>query len=279
MPSDVLHPRRVDEHFAAEADAARSGGIEVALVDHDALADGSAEPAVARVGGTGPALYRGWMLRSEHYAGLDAALARRGVRLRTGASQYRGAHELPGWYADFAGLTPPTVWTTGTGRAGFDAAAGDLGAGPAVLRDYTKSMKHHWDEAAYVRQLADLDAAWAVACRFAELRGPELVGGFVLRRFEPFESAEVRTWWVDGVCRLVGPHPDTPGDLPAQLPDLAGFGHVVGRLGLPFVTADLVRRGDGRWRLVELGDGQVSDRPDTVSADRFVARLIGPQLA
>jgi hypothetical protein len=82
---------------------------------------------------------------------------------------------------------------------------------------------------------------------------------------------------VDGVCRLVGPHPDTADDLPAELPDPAGFGQVVGRLGLPFVTADLVRRDDGRWRLVELGDGQVSDRPRTVTADRFVAELIAPQ--
>jgi hypothetical protein len=277
MPSDVLHPGRVDEHFAAEAAAARSAGIEVSLVDHDALAAGSAEPAIARVGGTGPAVYRGWMLRSEHYAGLEAALRRRGVRLRTGAAQYRRAHELPGWYPDFADLTPPSTWTTGTGRAGFDAAARELGAGPAVLRDHTKSMKHHWDEAAYVPELADRDAAWAVASRFVELRGSELVGGFVLRRFERFVSAEVRTWWVDGVCRLVGPHPDTADDLPAELPDPAGFGQVVGRLGLPFVTADLVRRDDGRWRLVELGDGQVSDRPRTVTADRFVAELIAPQ--
>jgi hypothetical protein len=40
LPCDVLRPRRVDEHFAAEADAARDAGLDVALVDHDALATG-----------------------------------------------------------------------------------------------------------------------------------------------------------------------------------------------------------------------------------------------
>jgi hypothetical protein len=30
-----------------------------------------------------------------------------------------------------------------------------LGQGPAVVRDYVKSMKHHWHEAAYIPDVAD----------------------------------------------------------------------------------------------------------------------------
>ncbi|TVT18802.1 hypothetical protein FNH05_35350 [Amycolatopsis rhizosphaerae] len=37
VPADLLRPRRADDHFAAEADAAREAGVEVTLVDHDAL--------------------------------------------------------------------------------------------------------------------------------------------------------------------------------------------------------------------------------------------------
>jgi hypothetical protein len=33
VPADVLRPRRADEHFAPEAVAARTAGLEVALVD------------------------------------------------------------------------------------------------------------------------------------------------------------------------------------------------------------------------------------------------------
>jgi hypothetical protein len=85
---------------------------------------------------------------------------------------------------------------------------------PAVLRDYVKSMKHYWHEAAYIPDVADHAAAWQVAARFRELRGDEFTGGFVLRRFEEFTSAEARTWWAGGTCRLVTAHPDTPGELP-----------------------------------------------------------------
>ena len=154
-----------------------------------------------------------------------------------------------------------------------DEARARLGPGAAVLRDYTKSMKHYWHEAAYIPDLTDAEAAWSVAARMRELRGDDFSGGFVLRRFEEFTGAEARTWWVDGTCRLVTAHPDTPdrpppAELPTSEPAVAVAGH-----GLPFVTVDLARRADGRWRVVELGDGQVSDRPSSTPPETFLAAL------
>lgn len=275
VPADVLHPRRVDEHFAAEAAAARAAGHEVGLVDHDAAGrDGHARRAVRHVTGTGTAVYRGWMVRSEQYTALAAVLAERGIHLTTSAAQYRRGHELPGWYPALAGLTPTSAWTTGTGRAAFDAARTSLGRGPAVLRDYCKSMKHAWHEAAFIPDLGDAAAAWAVADRFRQLRGEDLVGGFVLRRFERFTGAEVRTWWTDGTCRLVSAHPDTPHDTPPADVDLDQIRPAVAGLGLPFVTVDLARRDDGVWRIVEVGDGQVSDRPATTPAPELTGMLL-----
>ncbi|ONI85118.1 hypothetical protein ALI22I_29455 [Saccharothrix sp. ALI-22-I] len=270
VPADPLRPTRPDAHFASEAAAARDAGHRVVVVDHDALARGEAARAVAKVPAAEDAVYRGWMLRSEHYAAFADALGQRGTVLRTTADQYRSAHELPGWYDDFKDLTPESVWTEGFDRTGFEHARERLHEGPAVLRDYTKSMKHHWHEAAYIPDLADAEAAWNVARRFTELRDDDATGGFVLRRFEPFTSTEVRTWWVDGSCALIGPHPDTPNEVP-DAPDLAEVGPLVRHLR--FVTVDLARRGDGVWRVVELGDGQVSDRPSTTAADTMIAIL------
>jgi len=278
VPSDPLNPRRVDAHFAPEAVVARELGIPVALVDHDALAaSGDPAPAVARVPaaetGIVEAVYRGWMLRSEQYAALDQALRARGVVLRTTPEQYRTAHELPGWYPALAVLTPVSVWTVGPLREDFDRARTRLGSGPAVLKDYVKSLKHSWHEAAFIAEVADGDAAWRVAARFLELREDSFVGGLVLRRFERFASAEARTWWVDGTCVLVGPHPDTPGEHPSSDLDVAAIAPVVAGLGLRFVTVDLARRDDGAWRVVELGDGQVSDRPADLDPVQLIQAL------
>lgn len=269
LPRDPLAPRRVDEHWAPEAAAAAELGLTVALVDHDELT--RSEPDLARavrgVPADEDAVYRGWMLRSGQYAGLAEALAARGTRLRTSPEQYRTAHELPGWYPALAGVTPESRWDTGG-----DAAW--LGSGAAVLRDHTKSLKHSWHEACLVPDVTDAVAARRVVDRFVELRGEDLVGSVVVRRFEEFTGPEARTWWVGGRCALVTAHPDTPGEVP-QDPDLAVPAAGVTALGLPFVTVDLVRRADGVWRVVELGDGQVSDRPTSTPAAELLAALAG----
>jgi hypothetical protein len=275
VPADVLKSRRPDEHFAAEASAAAEAGMTVSLVDHDALTTpGGAARGVAKVpADAGAAIYRGWMLRSEQYVSFADELAARGVSLRTSAAHYRQAHELPGWYAALASVTPESVWTVGDTEEGFQRACAELGPGPAVLRDYVKSMKHYWDEAVFIPDAADVAAAWKVARRFRELRDEEFSGGFVLRRFEEFTSAEIRTWWVDGICRLITPHPDTPESLPPGL-DLAPFTALIGSMGLPFVSLDLDLRADGVWRVIEMGDGQVSDRPSSTDPAMFVAAIL-----
>ena len=275
VPADPLRPRHADEHFTAEAAAARGAGHNVALIDHDALAEPyGAERAVARVpDGAGLAVYRGWMLASGRYAALADAVTAKGVTLRTSAAQYRQAHELPGWYPALAPVTPAAAWTTGDGEQEFRGACARLGPGPAVLRDYVKSMKHYWQQAAYIPDTADHAAAWKVAARFRELREDEFTGGFVLRRFEQFTSAEARTWWTGGTCRLLTAHPDTPGDLPPDI-DLAPFTALIGSLALPFVTADLALRADGTWRVIELGDGQVSDRPASTDPVTFLSAVL-----
>jgi hypothetical protein len=79
---------------------------------------------------------------------------------------------------------------------------------------------------------------------------------------------------VDGVCVLIGPRPDSPNDsAPVEL-DLAPVSPLIAGLGLPFVTVDLALRTDGVWRVIELGDGQVSDRPTTIEPQTMITALV-----
>lgn len=63
-----------------------------------------------------------------------------------------------------------------------------------MLRDYSKSMKHYWNEAAFIHDVTDSSATWKIAKRFLELREQSFVGGFVLRRFESLGADELHTW-------------------------------------------------------------------------------------
>ncbi|MFJ2579634.1 ATP-grasp domain-containing protein [Kitasatospora aureofaciens] len=292
FPSDPLNPRRPDPHFAWEARLLQELGGEHHLIDHDALLAGQAEEAVRRVPqGSGPLWYRGWMMPSASYAAFGAALAGRGGELLTSAAGYATAHELPGWYGVFDGATPPSVWIPSAGAAApgpeelAEAVARLGGHGPAIVKDYVKSRKHEWHEACYVPELADLAAVGRVVARFVELQGEFLAGGVVLRRFEEFERApdgdaaadvrpvEARVWWLDGEPVLVGPHPDAPHH--EVDPDLTGVRSLVRTLGCRFVTTDLASRADGSgWRVVEVGDGQVSDLPRGIDASGLLSSLI-----
>ncbi|MFD7624953.1 ATP-grasp domain-containing protein [Streptomyces sp. NPDC059851] len=297
--SDPLNERRVDAHFAPEARQLRADGAAVHLIDHDALTAGDAERAVARVpAGAGPLWYRGWMVPAGRYAELDTALRRRGAQLITDPSRYRRAHELPGWYATFAGLTPASRWLpVDPGRAPdparLVALAAGLPAGAAVVKDYVKSRKHEWEEACHIPDLADPAALHRVVGRFVELQGEFLAGGVVLRAFEPFRvpgpgtdgaPGELRVWWRDGAPRLITPHPDSPADafgapgagrdgVAPGLPDLEPVRAAVEALDCPFVTTDLALREDGVWRVVEVGDAQVSDVHRAVDPTSFAAVL------
>jgi hypothetical protein len=275
VPSDSLRPASPDDHFAREFRAAGELGLPTALIDHDALTqlDDAARAARWVTVPSDDAVYRGWMVTAEQYAALEQTLGTRSVRLRTNARCFKAAHELPGWYEIFAALTPRSVWVP-IGRVDTiaDVVRGALRTGPGVVKDYVKSMKHYWHEAAYVSDLHDQHALGGVVSRLVELRGDDLVGGVVVREFEDLEPGEARTWWVDGACRLVTAHPDTPEQHPGEV-DVSPIAACVQELGSPFVTVDLARDRDGRLRVVEVGDGQVSDLPSSVEPEDLVRAL------
>ncbi|NEA60341.1 ATP-grasp domain-containing protein [Streptomyces sp. SID13666] len=276
--ADPLNPRRPDANFAPEARAARELGLTVALLDHDALLAGDPATAVARVPrGTGPAWYRGWMVPGDHYSNLAQALDARGCTLLTEPDRYRAAHELPGWYGTFEELTPRSVWLpVDAGRppdtAALAALTAPLGGGPGIVKDFVKSRKHEWDEACYVPDLADTERLAAVTACFVERQGDFLAGGVVVRAFEQFtDTGEARVWWLDAQPVLVTAHPDTPQLRPR--PALDRVQPLVAALGCRFVTTDLALRADGQWRVIEVGDGQVSDLPPDADPGALAGKL------
>ncbi len=276
---DPLNPRAVDGHFTAEVTAARAAGATTALVDHDALLRGDAQAAARRVPhGLGRAWYRGWMIPSRHYQQLADALDQRGVDLVVGAQQYQAAHELPGWYPTFAGTTPRSVWLPSPPGVVPDvdalaALVAQLGGGPAVVKDFVKSRKHEWKEACFVADLDHTAGLHRVVERLVQLQEDFLAGGIVVRAFEQFDadSGEARVWWFDGEPLMITPHPDTPDHQPS--PVLDHVTPLVRRLGCRFITTDMALRIDGTWRVVEVGDGQVSDLPRTVDPSLLTTAL------
>lgn len=270
FPRDVINPKLVDEHFRPEATAARDLGHDVALIDHDALVKGDLGEALRGLRDEGaPLIYRGWMVQPNRYSELESALKARNRVLRTGAASFELAHHLPRWYSALSDFTPLSVWTQSDSFDEFESLLGELPDGAAVLKDYSKSEKHYWHEAMFIPDVRAKEHARKVAERFRELRGDYFDRGFVIRAFEDFQTSEARSWWVNGKPVAVTAHPDAPNDL-CDVSDLSPLEPQVAQLELAFISIDVTFNTRGELRVVEVGDGQVSDRPSTSDPTDFI---------
>ena len=266
-PRDSFDRRAVDEAFAKEAlNVQLSGQHTVALFDSLALSEGGARKAfqnLALHSGAKDAVYRGWMLTVKEYSLLEEILRENDITMKTSAQQYEKAHHLPGWYAIFEALTPKTYLWNLFGDESLEDFCAALPAQAYVVKDYVKSRKHEWDTACFAPNVAILRD---VITEFVRLQTEEnsFVGEVVVREFERFNSTagEARVWWVDGEFVVSLPHPDNPDQLPAIDKDfLATVQASVKKLGCPFVVTDITSTDAGGWRVIEVGDAQVSGLP------------------
>jgi len=290
FPSQPFESKSVDSAFEAERQAAQQAGLETHLVTAEALDEGAFDKAVRRLPDVDEdqvAIYRGWMMNAASYGGLYEALARRRFVLINDADQYRHTHHLPESYSAIRDHTPKTVWTTS--GAAFDLPAvmeslAPFGGAPLIVKDYVKSQKHRWEEACFIPSARDREAVRRVATRFIELQDDSLTGGLVFREFVELEpltthsksgmplTKEFRIFFLDGQPLLTVEYWEE-GEYRGELPPADLFLDVAARVKSRFFTMDVARRTDGRWIIMELGDGQVAGLPDRLDPNRFYQAL------
>jgi hypothetical protein len=281
--ADPLNPRAVDPVFSAEMKAARIAGFTPVRLDHDELdnrADAEAALRGARFDGEGKGIYRGWMLSEAAYAAMFAALARRGVNLVTSPEAYRACHTTPGSYDALRDWMPKTAWVPLSSINEADAIQSSLaefGQSPIIVKDWVKSQAAgYWAEACFIPDASDTDAALRVIERFRELQGESLAGGLVFKSYVPLvpkgaPALEHRAFTASG--RIVGCWPRSAQAVEIGSPPVSLLEAVASRIPSPFASADFGRDADGKWWLLEVGDGQVSGLPDESAAEPIFTAL------
>ena len=187
-------------------------------------------------------VYRGWMVKGEEYAALTRAIEQCGAKPFTSPQEYLATHHLPNWYPLVADLTPETRVLPAD--ADIVAELRALGWDAYFLKDYVKSLKTA--RGSIVREPAD---APAVIAEMREYRG-EIEGGICVRRVEGFMPDSERRYFV-----LLGVAYAASED--AAVPAIVQ--RCAQRLPSKFFSVDVAQRADGQLRVVEVGDGQVSD--------------------
>lgn len=279
--------KSVDAMYAEESAAAHAAGLAVKLIDHDAASAGDCERAVRGVDADGDGrrfLYRGWMLTVPAYRGLIEAIERRRWRAITSAQDYEACHYLVGWARELESLTPRSQWIPHAPPFEQRELTELLMSfrGPVVVKDYVKSEKHAWNEACLIPDARDLKNATRVINRFLELRASSFEGGLVLREFVQLKpigadirtgmplSRELRSFWAGTRCIAISDY--WRHDASDSVPPVAH--EAARRINRPFYTIDLAMTVEGEWIVIEVGDGQVSALPDSLSPGNFYAALL-----
>lgn len=245
FPADYFKAGQPDEVFADQAAAFAGAGFGVSVWDENARTLRPALQAGEMV------LYRGWMMDAKAYAGFQQAVEAAGATLFTSPEQYLTAHHLPNWYPLLADDTPETVCFSDL--EGIREKLQKLGWDGFFVKDYVKSLKTSLGS-----RLEHADAIDVLLGEMQKFRG-QIEGGLCVRRIEDFLPETEKRFFV------LNNKPYAPDD--EEIPEIVR--RCAERVHLPFYSLDIIQRRDGVWRVVEIGDGQVSDLVGW-SVNRFV---------
>ena len=196
-------------------------------------------------------VYRGWMLNATEYVRLSEAIRNASATPLTPADAYLASHHLPNWYPLVAEFTPDTRVLALD--ADWESELRSLGWEAFFIKDYVKSLKTSRGSIIH-----DPSEICVVVEEMKRYRG-EIEGGLCVRRVEPLIADSERRYFVlKG--RAFSPDDQAVPGLVLQ---------VAPRIGSAFFSVDVIRRNDGTLRVVEVGDGQVSDLVGW-SVDAFV---------
>jgi hypothetical protein len=238
-PASPLRAKQPDEQFSSEVEAVRAVGFNISLFSLEDFQNGDFRtfpplPSVSEI------LYRGWMLSTDEYERLVTSVSGIGAKLAVDRATYLASHYLPQWYPQLADLTPETrIYPP---DCDLESELRLLNWPAFFIKDYVKSLKTSVGSC-----ITKAEQVSAVVADMRRFRGV-IEGGFCVRRVENFMAdTESRYFVLDGV-----PHAPE-GNVPPIVHECAK------RLTSRFYSVDVVRRADGQLRIVEIGDGQVSD--------------------
>ncbi|MBS2008518.1 MAG: ATP-grasp domain-containing protein [Cyanobacteria bacterium SZAS TMP-1] len=292
--SSPMEQGKPDELYELEAAAVKKLDPSSSLINFEAMADeNNSVKAVRRVpervSENDLAVYRGWMLSPVKYKLLYDALRSRGVHLINDPESYKHCHYLPEWLHIFDGQTPQSVWLDKASLSDnlIDAVMDKLvvfGSSPVIVKDYVKSEKHRWDEACFIPDPSDREHTQRVVLKFLELRGSNLEGGLVFRKFVNFKALathsksgmpltkEFRLFVLDGTIIHWFNYWEE-GNYGDSVPPLDYFADAAKKPLSRFFTMDIAQTEDDEWLIVELGDGQVAGLPENADVDAFYRSL------
>ncbi|MBS1635712.1 MAG: ATP-grasp domain-containing protein [Bacteroidetes bacterium] len=287
-----INPNKVDEDFEDQLNSAKEAGFVPLLFNmEDLLNPERNKHATKRIQVRNEPvkiLYRGWMLTPDQYTSLYKNLSSKNYILINTPDEYRNCHYLPDSLKFIESKTPKTVFEKYDNEYSMDKLLEKtkiFGQNPVIIKDYVKSEKHHWESACFVKNASDTSVLRQAIQKLIELRGNNLNEGIIVREFIELNkltfhsksgmplTEEYRLFFCHGKLIEVYDYWEE-GEYKQAKPNTAAFEEIAGHVESNFFSMDIARQKDGKFIIIELGDGQVAGLPDSADKHLFYRKLL-----
>lgn len=256
-PADFFELTKVDADYEYEyQEAIKFPEFQIAFYNYDELTEGKPLRLYPPAPQEGLCIYRGWMLQPETYKSLYRTLRDRGLTLINSSEEYENCHEFPNAYPMLEAQTPKIRIFKKGEAIDWDEVKCEFDR--FMMKDYVKSVKGSdfpvYFDSSYSNQ--DLDR---ITDRFIQLRDKLFVKGIVLKEYVDLKKAdhvtnEYRAFYLYGTLLTLSKNSNQKSM--AAVPD--ALVRQIPTLNSNFYTVDFAELEDGRWIVIETGDGQVS---------------------
>lgn len=187
-------------------------------------------------------LYRGYMLSPEEYRIFYDYVSSFGNKLITSPENYSRCHHLPNWYPLIRDYTPETLIFDKIEEA--EKAITQLDWNGFFIKDYVKSLK-----TSVGSKIFDPSLFSQVINEMEKFRG-NIEGGICIRKIEDLvPETELRIFVYNG----------KPYSNQKEIPIPDFIDKIIDSISVPFFSIDIIQNSLSEFRVVEIGDGQVSD--------------------
>jgi len=257
FPSDYFNRRNVEPDYVSEYEAVcQIPEFKVVLYNYDGFVSGEPIKLYPK-DYSGDCIYRGWMLTPEQYSVLYSFLLDRGIFLINSPEEYSACHLFPSVYGAIKQYTPLSLCFEQGADIDWEFVNKTLQK--FIIKDYVKSVKGTRFPSFFETPVEAAMMNKRIS-EFVDLRGALFTGGIVLKEYVDFRkygetTNEYRAFFLQGqllsLCRNSN-QPETCEFISHE------FVHKFSKLRSNYYTVDFGELANGRWIVIETGDGQVS---------------------
>ena len=241
FPNDIFNPKQPDIAYKDRFVAFKEAGFKTALIEIESLnneqiriyPDLSEQDIV---------VYIGWMLSGSDYLSLVKIIEKTGAIPFTSHQKYLHTHYLPNWYPLLKEYTPKTqIYLT---EDNIETKLKQLNWQSYFIKDYVKSLKT--SIGSIINRPEDIKL---VLAEMKKYRGT-IEGGICVRQVENFIPESEQRYFVINQKAFASDHNQTIPEMVTKC---------VHKIKSNFFSVDVINTKQGTQRIVEIGDGQVSD--------------------